>query len=160
HRRPGPRPGPRGIHHRLRLHLGWPVQSGGRRRAGGRGKQTPVKAAVFIVVQLLAAACAAGLVRVVVGPDIRHAKKAGDLGATMGKLTADGNIPGVFILEAIMTFALMFAVMAGTVDERAPKLGGFVIGLTVTMDILAGGPLTGASMNPARTFGPAICGNH
>jgi glycerol uptake facilitator-like aquaporin len=48
-------------------------------------------------------------------------------------------------------------VVFGTaVDERAPKVGGFAIGLTVTADVLAIGPLTGGSMNPARSFGPAI----
>ncbi len=43
-------------------------------------------------------------------------------------------------------------------DDRKPNIGGFGIGLTIAADILMGGPLTGASMNPARTFGPALAG--
>ena len=50
----------------------------------------------------------------------------------------------------------MFVVFGTAVDPHAPKVGGFAIGLTVTADILAIGPLTGASMNPARSFGPAV----
>ncbi len=53
-------------------------------------------------------------------------------------------------------FFLLLAVFGTAVDPRAPKIGGFGIGLTVLVDILVGGPLTGASMNPARTFGPAL----
>ena len=60
------------------------------------------------------------------------------------------------ILEAIATFFLVFVVFGTAVDPRAPKVGGFAIGLTIAADILAIGPLTGASMNPARSFGPAI----
>lgn len=63
------------------------------------------------------------------------------------------------LIEAILTFFLAFAVMGTAVDPAAPKVGGFAIGLTLTMDILAGGPLTGAAMNPARAFGPALVAN-
>ncbi len=61
-----------------------------------------------------------------------------------------------------MTFLLMTAVFGTAVDERgkALKIGGFGIGLTVTFDILAGGAITGASMNPARSFGPALVYGH
>lgn len=60
------------------------------------------------------------------------------------------------IIEAILTFFLVFVIYGTAVDARAPRVGGLAIGLTVTLDILFGGPFTGAAMNPARTFGPAL----
>jgi MIP family channel proteins len=60
------------------------------------------------------------------------------------------------VLEAIATFFLVFVVFGTAVDPRGPKVGGFAIGLTIAADILAIGPLTGGSMNPARSFGPAV----
>src|SRR5207245_6773788 len=73
---------------------------------------------------------------------------------------ADGVSMGQgVIIEAVLTFFLVFVVYGSAVDSRAPKIGGLAIGLTVALDILFGGPLTGAAMNPARTFGPAVaCG--
>ena len=63
--------------------------------------------------------------------------------------------PGISIsmgllIEIILTFFLMFVIFGTAVDKRAPQVGGLFIGLTVTLDILIGGPLTGAAMNPAR----------
>ena len=57
-----------------------------------------------------------------------------------------------------MTYLLMTSIFGTAVDDRgkAVKIGGFGIGLTVTFDILLGGAVTGASMNPARSFGPAL----
>jgi MIP family channel proteins len=63
------------------------------------------------------------------------------------------------LVEAILTFFLVFVVYGTAVDQRAPRLAGLIIGATVTLDILFGGPLTGAAMNPARVFGPAVAGN-
>lgn len=61
-----------------------------------------------------------------------------------------------FLLEFIATFFLVMVVFGTAVDPKAPRIGGLAIGFTVAADILAIGPLTGASMNPARSFGPAV----
>jgi MIP family channel proteins len=59
-------------------------------------------------------------------------------------------------LEAILTFFLVSAVFGTCVNAEAPKVGGFAVGLVLWFDIIVGGPLTGAAMNPARAFGPAL----
>lgn len=71
-------------------------------------------------------------------------------------ISADVTLLQAIILEFIATFFLVFVVFGTAVDPRAPKVGGFAIGLTVTADILGIGALTGGSMNPARSFGPAV----
>jgi MIP family channel proteins len=63
------------------------------------------------------------------------------------------------LIEAILTFFLVFAVFGTAVDPRHPQIGGFGIGLVVLVDVLVGGPLTGAAMNPARAFGPEVAAN-
>jgi MIP family channel proteins len=60
------------------------------------------------------------------------------------------------VIEAVLTMVLLVAVLGTAIDSRAPKIGGLAIGLAVAADILMGGPLTGAAMNPARWFGPAV----
>lgn len=62
------------------------------------------------------------------------------------------------LTEIILTFFLVFVICGTAVDKRAPQVGGLFIGLTVTLDILIGGPITGAAMNPARYLGPALIG--
>jgi aquaporin Z len=66
------------------------------------------------------------------------------------------------IFEGVMTFFLVFVVFATAVDPRGAfnKVAGFAIGLTITMGALFGGPFTGAALNPARAFGPALAANH
>ncbi|HET8834498.1 MAG TPA: aquaporin [Gemmatimonadales bacterium] len=59
-------------------------------------------------------------------------------------------------LEAILTFFLVSAVFATCVNPEAPKVGGFAVGLVLWAGIIVGGPLTGAALNPARAFGPAL----
>lgn len=63
------------------------------------------------------------------------------------------------LVEAILTFFLVFVVYGTAVDPRASRIAGLAIGATITLDILFGGPLTGAAMNPARVFGPAVAAN-
>jgi MIP family channel proteins len=61
-----------------------------------------------------------------------------------------------YMLEAIATFFLVFVVFGTAVDRHSPRVGGLAIGFTLTAAILAIGPLTGGSLNPARSFGPAV----
>ena len=68
-----------------------------------------------------------------------------------------GPVAGIAV-EAILTIVLLLAVFGTAIDPRAPKMGGLAIGLAVAADILIGGPVTGAAMNPARWFGPALAG--
>jgi MIP family channel proteins len=63
------------------------------------------------------------------------------------------------VIEAILTMFLVSAMFGTAVSPQAPKVGGFGIGLVLTFGILAAGPLTGAAMNPARAFGPAVVAN-
>ena len=58
--------------------------------------------------------------------------------------------------EAIATFFLVFVYFGTIIDPKGPKLGGFAVGLTLCACVLAIGPLTGGSMDPARSFGPAL----
>jgi aquaporin TIP len=76
----------------------------------------------------------------------------------LGTPSIAGNIQltQAIALEAILTFFLVSAVFGTCVNSEAPKVGGFGVGLVLLFDILVGGPLTGAAMNPARAFGPAL----
>ena len=76
-------------------------------------------------------------------------------GSTMGENQVAYS---AWMLEAIATFFLVFVILGTAVDKRHPRMGGLYIGLAVTMGILAIGPFTGAAMNPARWFGPAMVG--
>jgi aquaporin Z len=62
------------------------------------------------------------------------------------------------LVEAILTFLLVFVIYGTGIDPKGTfnAVGGFAIGLTIAIDIMMGGPLTGAAMNPARWFGPAV----
>ena len=89
----------------------------------------------------------------------RAAVEACKLGTPAHDVAFISSGAAVFV-EAILTFLLLFAVFGTAVDGRAPHIGGFGIGLTVGMDILMGGPITGAAMNPARTIGTLIGGGN
>lgn len=114
------------------------------------GKIKPMAAATYVMAQLIGAV-AAGFALKAVFADSWRASNIGTpaLGA--------GITPALGIgIEAILTALLVLVVIGTAVDPRAPKIGGLAIGLAVAADILIGGPLTGAAMNPARWFGPAV----
>jgi aquaporin Z len=62
------------------------------------------------------------------------------------------------VMEIVLTFLLMFVVYGTAIDARAPKMAGLFIGLAIALDIMAGGPVSGGAMNPARHLGPALMG--
>lgn len=117
------------------------------------GRITPPQAGKYIVAQLIGATVAAFACKLIY-------PAAAVSGAKLGiPLPSEWvSVPVLLLTEFILTFLLMTAIFGTAVDERAApmKLGGFGIGLTVAFDILAAGPVTGASMNPARSFGPAL----
>ena len=108
-------------------------------------------AALYIVAQLLGAVIAAYALKLTVPEAVFVATRGG--GQSISLDITGGQ---AFLLEAIATFFLAFVVFGTAVDRRGPKIGGLAIGLVIAADILAIGPFTGASMNPARSFGPAV----
>jgi MIP family channel proteins len=115
------------------------------------GRIEPVRAGLYVAVQLVAAV-AAGLALRLVFPESSWEPTA--IGApALGE--GIGPVAGIAV-EAVLTILLVVAVFGTAIDRRAPKIGGLAIGLAVAADILMGGPLTGAAMNPARWFGPAV----
>jgi MIP family channel proteins len=96
----------------------------------------------------LAGATAGALALLAVWPD-----QPADLGATVPTVSAGSAL----LYEALLTAILMFVIMAVATDTRAIGAGAAIaIGGAVGLDALVGGPVTGASMNPARSFGPAL----
>ncbi|TLZ79481.1 MAG: aquaporin [Methanobacteriota archaeon] len=80
------------------------------------------------------------------------------LGSTVSGLGWDVGIGTGILVEAILTFLLVFVIFGTGIDPKGSfnAVGGLAIGLTISIDIMMGGPLTGAAMNPARWFGPAV----
>jgi len=117
------------------------------------GKMPTVRSAVYIVAQLAGAVAAAALLKYFSPPPAFDSVNGGTPSVMSGYA-----IGKAVLVEAIATFFLVWAVFATVIDDRGPfgRTAGFTIGLVVTIDILAVGPLTGAAVNPARWFGPAL----
>jgi len=111
--------------------------------------QIPGRRAVsYIVAQLLG-----GILAAVAVHNVLPASLATNLGLpALG--TGISPLPGI-IIEAVLTMVLLVAVFGTAVDPRGPKVGGLAIGFAVAADVLMGGPLTGAAMNPARWLASA-----
>lgn len=118
-------------------------------------KMQPKEGIVYIAFQLIGAAIAGLLLSVI----FASAPASVHLGVT--DLAANVSVPNAILLEAVLTFFLVFVVFAVAVDQRGlPDISGLSIGLVLTFDVLVGGSLTGAAMNPARAFGPAFASGY
>jgi MIP family channel proteins len=86
----------------------------------------------------------------------RHAALAGSVPSV--HVVGDGR---GFVTELVLTALLVWAVWATAVDPRGAfkSIAGLAIGLTITMGVFMGGPVTGAALNPARAFGPEVAAN-
>lgn len=113
----------------------------------------PVEFAAYVITQLVAATIAALALGVIYNTAVKDATGLGT------PAISDGYSVGqALLVEGILTFFLVFTVMAVAVDSRGAFkiVAGLPIGFVVFFDILMGGPVTGAAMNPARWFGPAL----
>lgn len=112
---------------------------------------TASMAGIHILAQLAGAVIAAMVLKGTMPTSLVISTHAGGQ-----SIASDVTTMQAIVLEGIATFFLMFMVYGTAVSTMAPKIGGLAIGLTIAADIMAIGPLTGASMNPARSFGPAL----
>jgi aquaporin Z len=110
-----------------------------------------LSAAAYVVAQLVAAVAGAFLVKALFPPHVANATLVG-----VPVIASSVSLGKAIGIELVLTFFLVSAVFGTAVSPDAPRVGGFGIGLVLLFDILVGGPLTGAAMNPARAFGPAL----
>lgn len=116
------------------------------------GRMPVTRAAGYMLAQLGGAVVASWLLTLTFPAGAREATALGT------PTLAEGIGAGTGILiEAVLTFFLVYVIFGTAVDARAQRAAApLAIGFVIVMDILAGGPLTGAAMNPARAFGPAL----
>lgn len=105
----------------------------------------------YIAAQLAGAVLAALLVRYAIPSNVGRVLSYGT-----PVIASSITLGQAITIEAVLTFFLVSAVFGTAVSPEAPKVGGFAIGLVLLFAILVGGPMTGAALNPARAFGPAL----
>jgi aquaporin Z len=112
---------------------------------------------VYWVTQFVAAIAAAALLKWLLPGQIES-------GVSLGapSLYTDINPGQGVVIEAVLTFFLVWVIFASVADPRGTfkQIAGLAIGFTIALDILFAAKLTGAAMNPARAFGPELIGNH
>lgn len=106
----------------------------------------------YVVSQIAGAVVAAALLMMFVSFGVED--KTGGLG-TNGIANA-GGVGGALVIEVVLTFIFIFTILSVTSNETMGKVAGIVIGLTLTFVHIVGIPLTGTSVNPARSIGPAL----
>lgn len=119
------------------------------------GKMPTTRSAVYIVAQFAGGAAAAFVLKYIAPTSLFDAVGVNGGAAAVAPGIALGK---AVVIEALLTFFLVWAVFGTAVDDRGPfaKTAGFTIGLVITIDIFAAAAYTGAVMNPARWFGPAL----
>lgn len=119
------------------------------------GRRMPANEAVaYWIAQFVGAIVAGGLLKVFVS-----SFGVTDYTGALGTNAYDNgaiNMTGAFVLEAVLTAAFVLVILLVTERVAAPGFAGVAIGLTLTLVHLVGIPLTGTSVNPARSFGPAL----
>ena len=117
------------------------------------GKMPTTRSLVYLGAQFLGAVAAAYALKFLVPRETFQAGGGGAPALAIGLSASKG-----VLFEAVGTFFLTWSVFATVVDDRGPfnKTGGLTVGLTLSFAILAIGPWTGAALNPARWFGPAL----
>ena len=106
----------------------------------------------YVAAQVAGAIAGAGLLRVMTILGVK------DLTGALGSngVAAAGGIGGAILVEVILTFIFIFTILGVTSDDQKGSVAGIVIGLTLTFVHIVGIPLTGTSVNPARSIGPAL----
>ena len=113
----------------------------------------------YIFAQLAGGAAGALMLKFALGDRIVDALRYG-VPAVASESSLNISNGQAVLIEAILTFFLVWVIFATAIDPEGSfnKIAGLAIGFTITLDILFGGPFTGAAMNPARHFGPALLG--
>lgn len=111
-------------------------------------KITGREAVAYIIAQIIGALIAAAVVYSIFGSEM----------SASVTLPAQDNVIRALILETVMTFTLVYVVLATTTSKnfRIVPLAGLAIGFTLGLNVMFGGAITGGSLNPARSFGPAL----
>jgi MIP family channel proteins len=119
------------------------------------GKLTPTKAVVYIIAEMLGALAAALALLAIFPEAFRNAVEFG-----VPQVGAGFEPSAALFAEIIGTFFLMFVIFGAAVDQRSDKsIAALAIGLTISIDIFAFSGVSGAAVNPARHFGPALVQN-
>ncbi len=111
-------------------------------------KITGKEAVVYIIAQIIGAVIAAAVVYSIFGSEM----------SASVTLPSEDNVVRALILETVMTFTLVYVVLATTTSKnfKIAPLAGVAIGFTLGLNVIFGGSITGGSLNPARSFGPAL----
>jgi aquaporin Z len=106
----------------------------------------------YVLSQLVGGIGGAALLNLLSG--LISVDKTSNLGSNL--VLNAGGVPGALIIEVVLTFIFVLTILGVTADDSKAPVAGIVIGLTLTFVHIVGIPLTGTSVNPARSIGPAI----